>query len=148
MDAQTRVSDTAALVALVQCLVRREALERTADAVPTPPEVLEENRFLAARDGMEARLIDPELERRVPARELLAHLLEACRPHARALGCESELASIEQLFERTGAERQLDVARQHPDRLPGLVSALSEAFTRAPLALGDGPRSGAVGVGG
>ncbi len=52
MDAQTRVRDTAALAALVQCLVRREALERDdGRACPTAPEVLEENRFLASRDG-------------------------------------------------------------------------------------------------
>ena len=149
LDAQATVAETTALCSLVQSVARLEANESYAkEKLIRTQEVLDENRFLAARDGMKARLIDPELERRVPARALLADLLKACRPHARALGCESELASIEQLFERTGAERQLDVARQHPDRLPGLVSALSEAFTRAPLALGDGPRSGAVGVGG
>ena len=59
MDAQTRVTDTAALAALVQCLVRREALEGDEAAAPMAPEVLEENRFLAARDGMRASLVDP-----------------------------------------------------------------------------------------
>jgi glutamate---cysteine ligase / carboxylate-amine ligase len=149
LDAQGTVAETAALCALVQSIARLEANEGYAhEKLVRTQEVLDENRFLAARDGMEARLIDPEIERRVPARELLADLIEACRPHARALGCESELASIEQLFERTGAERQVDVAREHPDRLPGLVSSLAEAFSRAPLGLGDGARSGAVGVGG
>src|SRR4029078_9252609 len=60
MDAQTRIRDTAALVALVPCLVRLAAL----DGVGEPelchaPEVLDETRFLAARDGIDARLLDP-----------------------------------------------------------------------------------------
>ena len=60
MDAQTRVADTAAIAALVQCLVRLEALEGQAGhALVSSPEVLEENRFIAARDGMAAQLIDP-----------------------------------------------------------------------------------------
>ena len=59
MDAQTRVRDTAALAALVQCLVRREALERADDREPLAPEVVEENRFLAARDGMDANSSTP-----------------------------------------------------------------------------------------
>lgn len=50
-------------------------------------EVLAENRFLAARDGMDARLIDSATRRLVPVRELLEALLAECRPHARALGC-------------------------------------------------------------
>ncbi|HKV17556.1 MAG TPA: YbdK family carboxylate-amine ligase, partial [Mycobacterium sp.] len=84
MDAQTRVRDTAALAALVQCLVRREAL---GDGVrrPTAPEVLEENRFLAARDGMDARFVDPVVGARVPVAERLAETLHSCAPHAEEL---------------------------------------------------------------
>ena len=60
MDAQTRVADTAALTALVQCLVRLEALEGHASHVlVSRPEVLEENRFIAARDGMDGALRRP-----------------------------------------------------------------------------------------
>jgi carboxylate-amine ligase len=149
LDAQTTVTETAALCALVQCVARLEAEQGfVAEELVQSPEVLDENRFLAARDGMEARLIDPVLERRVPARAQLADLLEACRPHAAELGCEGQLAGVEQLFERSGAERQLALARRHPERLPGLVSALAEAFSRAPLGLGDGTQPGAVGVSG
>jgi carboxylate-amine ligase len=149
LDAQSTVAETAALCALVQCVARLEALEGYAhEKLVRTQEVLDENRFIAARDGMGARLIDPKHERRVPARVQLADLVEACRPHAQALGCELQLDSIEELFERTGAERQVDVARRNPDRLAGLVSSLAETFSRPPLPIGDGTRSGAVGVGG
>ena len=81
MDAQTLVADSAPLIALVQCLARL-ALE---DAVPWSDigdEVLAENRFLAARDGVDARLIDPATLGLVEVRALVDALLALCRPHA------------------------------------------------------------------
>src|SRR4051812_41481938 len=132
MDTQSSVPETAALVALVQCIARREVTERDSiRSVGHSPEVLVENRFLAARDGMDARLIDPALERRVPARAQLDLLLEACAPHADELGCTAELAGMRDLMARTGAQRQLDLARDE-GRLPGLVSALADAFLSSP----------------
>lgn len=128
MDAQTTVVETASLAALVQCIARLE-VERgyvSARALEVP-EALDENRFLAARDGMGAELIDVELERRVPAREMALRLVEACAPHARELGCERELDGVVTMAERTGAERQLDSARG-PERLRGLVESLSDQY--------------------
>ena len=85
MDAQTRIRDTAALAALVQCLVRREALDGLAEP-ELSPEVIDENRFLAARDGIEARLLDPQPRPLRPrlraARDARGRLL-AARPRAR-----------------------------------------------------------------
>jgi glutamate---cysteine ligase / carboxylate-amine ligase len=127
MDAQTTLADTAAIAALVQCIVRAEVegadhLER-----PMPQEVLEENRFLAARDGMDTELIEPELGRRVPVRELLADLVAVCRPHAEALGCAAELEDVIRLGERTGAQRQLEQAAALGS-LPRLVDLLASDF--------------------
>ena len=71
MDAQTRIRDTAALAALVQCLVRLEALDGLAEPeLRRAPEVIDENRFLAARDGI----------RRAAARSRAA--TAACPPRA------------------------------------------------------------------
>ncbi|HYH87737.1 MAG TPA: YbdK family carboxylate-amine ligase [Solirubrobacteraceae bacterium] len=133
MDAQTRVADTAAIAALVQCLVHLEALEGHAShALVTRPEVLEENRFIAARDGMAASLIDPALERRRPAREWVEELLAACAPHATDLGCTDELASVRELAASTGAVRQRSRAgRGHAPQLGRLMRALHADFTSA-----------------
>src|SRR5687767_1580506 len=107
MDAQTRVADTAAIVALVQCLVRLEAEREPAEPTPADaPEVLSENRFIAARDGIGARLIEPAASTRRPARDRLAELVDACTPHARALGCAAELAAVQRLAASPGAARQ------------------------------------------
>jgi carboxylate-amine ligase len=128
MDAQTRIRDTAALAALVQCLVRLEALEGFAEpALRDAPEALDENRFLAARDGIGARLVDPARNRCVPASGRLATLVDACRPHARALGCERELALLAGLAGDPGASRQRAIAAENG--LPGLVHALQGDFS-------------------
>ena len=127
MDAQVTLRATAALAALVQCLASLELREGLADERQAFPEVLVENRFLAARDGVDAALIDPVREARVPVTEIVGDLLELCMPHARDLGCADELASVEDLVRAPGAARQLALARRS-ERLPGLVSDLASEF--------------------
>ena len=79
MDGQSSVEDVAALAALVQALASLE-LERREDpgTEPRTDELIEENRFLAARDGIAARLIDERTGRRLPVIERLERLLDAC----------------------------------------------------------------------
>ncbi len=126
MDAQTTVADVGPLVALIQSL----ALMTLEDDSPPPAvgaEVLDENRFLAARDGMAARLIDPEGGQLVPVRETVHELVAGCRPHARALGCASELERVHLLADSNGARRQRNFAAAH-GRLDRLVSNLADRF--------------------
>jgi carboxylate-amine ligase len=118
MDAQSQVADTAALVALVQSIARLELEEGyVADQVIRAEEVLAENRFIAARDGMGARLIDTTEESLRPVTELLTQLLEAARPHAEALGSVTELALVPVLAASPGAARQ----RAYPADEAGLI---------------------------
>ena len=129
MDAQTSPEETAALAALVQCVARLEVEEGYVSPVLLgSPEILDENRFLAARDGMDVQLIDPAAERRAPAREVLDGLLAACAPHAEDLGCVEELERVRLIAETTGAERQLAAAAEGED-LGELVAGLASAFT-------------------
>jgi carboxylate-amine ligase len=128
MDAQTTLEATAAVAALVQCVACLELREGFAGAsLLELPEVLEENRFLAARDGMRAEFVDPDGGRRLPARELLERIVVTSRVHAQDLGCEAELLHALELGGASGAADQLVLARG-PDRLPGLVRALSDRF--------------------
>jgi carboxylate-amine ligase len=132
MDAQTTVASTAALVALVQSLARLEQEEGYASGeLLCAPEVLDENRFIAARDGAEAYLIDPVREERVPVRRLLDELLEAVRPHAEELRCLDELEHLKRMERRPPAQRQLEIARMQ-GKLPGLVKYLASAFGGVP----------------
>jgi glutamate---cysteine ligase / carboxylate-amine ligase len=126
-DAQTRVAEAAGIAALIQALVRLEATDGHA-----PPElvraqqVIEENRFLAARDGIDARLVDVTAGRLVPARELLDELLAVCEPHAEDLGSRAELDELRGLADSPGAARQRDTVRELGER--GLAESLAAAF--------------------
>ena len=128
MDAQTRVADTAAIATLVQCLVRLEAeREPAAPDAADAPEVLSENRFIAARDGMDAELdrpagVGPAAGGR-PARGA-ARRVRAARARAR---CVEELAQVPALAASPGAARQRAMA-ERAGSLEGLVEALSDDF--------------------
>ena len=125
MDAQSTLADSAALVALVQSLARVELQGEATDA-DVGSEALAENRFLAARDGLDAQLIDHVSRRLVPVCELVDELVEKCRPHAAALGCSVELDQIRALAAANGADCQRVRARE--GWLSGLVSTLIEWF--------------------
>jgi len=129
MDAQSRLWETATLVALVQSVALLELEEGyVSERACASAEVLAENRFLAARDGVNASLIDPTAESLRPITEILFELLDAARPHAAALGCLDELEEARALVRVPGAARQ----RDHPfgeDPLVRLVASLADAFT-------------------
>jgi carboxylate-amine ligase len=128
MDAQTRSADAATLAALVQCLVRRHAEQASAD--PDARELLEESRFLAARDGMAADLIDPVTGARRAARDWLADLLQDCGPIGHRLGSAPALAGATGLAEDPGDVRQRALAGGRS--LTGVVAALSDEFVSIP----------------
>ena len=126
MDAQSRVRDVTPLVALVQSLACLELDGEPSSVIPSA-EVLAENRFLAARDGMDARLIDPTARRLIPVREILDSLLAKCRPHAVALGCADALDRVPQLAAATGADRQRTFVAPN-ECLDELVASLADRF--------------------
>jgi carboxylate-amine ligase len=128
MDAQITVEDSAGLVALVQSLVHMESSAGTTHrASHEAPELLAENRFLAARDGMKAQFLDPELEGQISAHDALSTTIDACAPHADQLGCREELEGARELSRNPGVERQRERARE-ASGLGGVVAALADAF--------------------
>ena len=117
-DAQTRLEHTLGLAALIQAMCKElaEHYESGFELGTYPPEMLEENKWLAARYGIEAELVDLPQSSRVTAIDLARRLTERLRAHARELGSERELEAIEDLIERgTGAQRQLAVWRANRD---------------------------------
>jgi glutamate---cysteine ligase / carboxylate-amine ligase len=123
MDAQPEVADTRSLIALVQCLVR-EAVEGDARPPPPLPEIVDENHFIAARDGADAALI--EGGRRVPLRTVLDGVIARCREHADALGCDAELDAVSALARDSGASRQRRAAAKHG--VSGVTATLADAY--------------------
>ena len=132
-DAQTRLEHTLALAALIQAMCKELAEHHVAgfELGTYPHELLEENKWLAARYGMEAELIDLPQRSRVGAAELARRLVERLRPHARELGSERELEAIVELVEGgTGAQRQLAEWRASRD-MRELVRKLVQATARS-----------------
>ena len=130
MDAQSRIDETAALVALTQSIARLELEEGyVSEDILSSQEVLAENRFLAARDGADARLIDPTTESLRPLTDQLNELLESVHHHAATLGCSEQLERIPALAAVPGASRQ---RTHHTDEesLTRLMATLAEIFTQ------------------
>lgn len=128
MDAQTRASATHTLIALLQSIASLELEEGylTPDRLGSP-EVLAENRFIAARDGVHAQLIDPARECLVPVTEIVEDLMPALAPHADRLGCRDALEDVSTLLIESGSDEQL---RVHEERssLANLVEFLATEF--------------------
>jgi glutamate---cysteine ligase / carboxylate-amine ligase len=108
-DGQTRVDNAAALAALIQSLVATlgSAFECGEPGPADPGLLLEENRWRAARDGLDAHLIDLEQDTERSAAEAIRALVERCAPAAEALGCAEELELVEEILARgNGADEQ------------------------------------------
>ena len=117
-DAQTRLEHTIAIAALVQAMAKElsEHFDQGYELGTFPAELLEENKWLAARHGMHGELIDLPSSARVPAAELARRLVDRLAPHARELGAERELEGVIDLAQRgTGADRQLAEWRANRD---------------------------------
>ena len=131
MDAQTRVDHTLALAALVQCLVKElsEHFDAGKKLSRYPYEMLDENKWLAARHGLEGELVDLPKRDRVPTRELVRRVIKRVEPHARELGAENDLEGIEDLLSKgNGAARQVVVYEANHD-LREVVREIVEATT-------------------
>jgi carboxylate-amine ligase len=118
MDSQTHVEHTLGLAALVQGLVKElsEHYEAGKRLSKYPFEMLDENKWLAARHGLDGELVDLPSAERIQTRELARRLLDRVRPHCQDLGSAAELEHVEDLLERgNGAARQVIVYEANHD---------------------------------
>ena len=111
-DAQSRVDDTLAIAALIQAVTAKlfKLLRQNITFRVYRRRLLDENRWRAARYGIDGKLIDFGLEAEVEARSLINELLEFIATEVDELGSKREMAHIERILrEGTGADRQLAV---------------------------------------
>lgn len=108
-DASSNTKEVRAYAALIQALVETGSriLDR-GEELPSQPEwYVAENRWRAARYGMEAVLIEDEHGEEAPLRVTLAGWLEELAPAARDMGCEDDLLWINDLVKGgVGYQRQ------------------------------------------
>ncbi len=118
MDSQTRVEHTLGLAAMVQALVKElgEHYEAGKKLTKYPYEMLDENKFIAARHGLDGELVDLPKSTRVPTKQLARRVLDRIREHAQDLGSADDLASVDDLLENgNGGSRQLIVYEANHD---------------------------------
>jgi carboxylate-amine ligase len=118
MDAQTRLEHTLALAALVQALVKElsEHFDSGQQLSSYPYEMLDENKWLAARHGLDGELVDLPSKDRVSTKELVRRVLDRVRGHSEELGSADDLAGIDDLLQRgNGATRQVVVFEANHD---------------------------------
>jgi glutamate---cysteine ligase / carboxylate-amine ligase len=109
MDSQTRVEHTLAIAALIQAMVKElaEHYEAGKSLSRYPYEMLDENKWLAARHGLGGELVDLPVTERVGAAALTRRLMERLRPHSEELGSAEEFDVLEDILENgTGSARQ------------------------------------------
>jgi carboxylate-amine ligase len=117
-DAQTRVEHTLGLAALIQAMVKElcEHFDSGQHLGEYPWQMLDENRWLAARHGLDGQLVDLPSNERVATRDLARRLLDRLHDHAVDLGSVNELEGVEDLLSRgNGAARQVVVYEANHD---------------------------------
>jgi carboxylate-amine ligase len=140
-DAVTELDDAVALAAYCQALVKHYC-ERVAAGreIPTFHRILTtENKWLAARYGLEAPVMDLVTSRRnrVPVSQLIRRTLRDVEPHARELGSERELEGIRAILDRgSGADLQRRVFNANRDMVEVVreIAAATEVSPVAPVA--------------
>jgi carboxylate-amine ligase len=126
-DGLSTVREVGALTALVHCLVvDLDTRLAGGERLPTlPPWHVQENKWRAARYGLDAIVItdDQSTERLVT--DDLADLLERLAPTAERLGCSDELAAVAEIPERGASyQRQREVAARHDGDLVAVVDSV------------------------
>ncbi|MEV7646649.1 glutamate--cysteine ligase [Arthrobacter sp. NPDC089319] len=124
-DGLSTLQDVGAIAALTQCLV--DEFSTALDngwAIPTmPPWHVQENKWRAARYGMDAIIILNAAGKEMLVTEhLREHVLNRLEPVARKLGCSNELADVEKIIDAgAGYQRQRQVAAEHDGDLRAVV---------------------------
>jgi glutamate---cysteine ligase / carboxylate-amine ligase len=138
-DAVTRVEDAVAIAAYCQAVVKHLCEQHDAgEEIPSYHRILtSENKWLAARYGLEAPVMDLATgsRNRIPVARLIRRTLDELRPHAVELGSERELEGITEILARgSSADRQLRVFNSNRD-IVEVARAIAEATEALPAAV-------------
>ncbi len=117
-DMPTSLDDTIMLVALFQAIVAKlyKLRQNNIGFRLYDRALIMENKWRAARYGIDGMLVDFGKQAEVPMRQLALELLEFVDDVVDDLGSREALAHVHKVLERgTGADRQMDIYRQTGD---------------------------------
>ena len=126
-DGVSTLTELGALTALTHCLVvDLDARLAAGEELPTlPPWHVQENKWRAARYGLDAIIITDAASSERLVTDDLADLVERLAPVADRLGCSEELASVLDVPRRGGSyQRQRAVAAEHEGDLVAVVDSV------------------------
>ncbi|GLJ59983.1 putative glutamate--cysteine ligase 2 [Microbacterium barkeri] len=132
-DGMSTAAELAAVAAFTQTLV--EAFSRALDSGRTPlvlqPWYVRENKWRAARYGLDADVVVDRSGAQRPVRDHLAEALDDLLPIAEQLGCAAELAGIGDMLEGGASyARQAAVAEATGGDLRAVVAHLMAEFAQ------------------
>ncbi|NNC10976.1 glutamate--cysteine ligase [Planctomonas sp. JC2975] len=128
-DGVSTATELGALAALIHCLVERMSsqLDRGEQPLALQPWFVRENKWRAARYGIDADIIlDPGGAQGAVA-DGLHELVTELAPTAERLGCSAELDDVRTILGKgVSYQRQLAVAEANGGSLPAVVSSLTK----------------------
>ena len=127
-DGLPTMSEIATVAALAQCLVARlDSLIDRGFTLPRPKRwIVGQNKWRAARHGVDAELIVDEQGTLSPLRDVIAELVEELTPAARKLGCETELLGALGILEHGPSYQRQRRWAEAGASLPDVVDRLIE----------------------
>ena len=114
-DCPTLVDETMAIAALFQCLCAKlyKLRLQNLNFINYSRSLINENKWRAARYGLDGSLIDFGKEMEVNSRNLIMELLDFIDDVVDGLGCRNEINYIQEILTNgTGADKQLEVYQQ------------------------------------
>jgi carboxylate-amine ligase len=136
-DGLASLEEVGAIAALTQCLV--DEFSTTLDnggTIPTmPPWHVQENKWRAARYGLDAIIILDAAGNEQLVTDHIRETVARLEPVAAKLGCTAELADVLKIIERgAGYQRQRRVAAEHGGDLRAVVLDLVQQMRKGPEA--------------
>ncbi len=136
-DGLATLEEVGAIAALTQCLV--DEFSTTLDnggTIPTmPPWHVQENKWRAARYGLDAIIILDAAGNEQLVTDHIRETVARLEPVAVKLGCATELADVLKIIERgAGYQRQRRVAAEHGGDLRAVVLDLVQQMRKGPEA--------------
>ncbi len=111
-DVPGNLHDAMAMVALTHCLVVHlsDEIDEGAYQHDSHPMIIRQNKWRAARYGMETALVESERYSLHPVRDMVHMLVDRLRPTAQHLSCSEHLERILDVIGKpTSAQRQLEI---------------------------------------
>jgi glutamate---cysteine ligase / carboxylate-amine ligase len=136
-DGLATLEEVGAVAALTQCLVHEfSTILDNGGTIPTmPPWHVQENKWRAARYGLDAIIILDADGNEQLVTDHLRETLTRLAPVADKLGCAAELADVEKIIDRgAGYQRQRRVAAEHGGDLRAVVLDLVKQMRQGPAA--------------